>query len=100
MYTKRLFLALLGLNFVASHEFYMPSEEAEILEAVNYKDTVEPVEPILAIETHERRMLESDGDDMGDALLLFVIGLLLIPFSITYLWKNEKKLVTYKKCMG
>ena len=97
MYTKRLFLALLGLNFVASHEFYMPSEEAEILEAVNYKDTVEPV---LAIETHERRMLESDGDDMGEALFMFVIGLLLIPFSITYLWKNEKKLVTYKKCMG
>ena len=75
----------------------MPSEEAEILEAVNYKDTVEPV---LAIETHERRMLESDGDDMGEALFMFVIGLLLIPFSITYLWKNEKKLVTYKKCMG
>ena len=73
----------------------MPSEaeEIEILEAINYKDTEEPV---LAIETPERRMLASDGDDMGEALFLFVIGLLLIPFSITYLWKNEKKLVTYK----
>ena len=94
---KRLFLALLGFNFVVSHEFYIPSEETEILEAVNFKETQEPV---LAVETPERRMLASDGDDMGGALLLFVLGLLLIPFSITYLWKNEKKLVTYRKCMG
>ena len=97
MYTKRLFLASLGLNFVASHEFYMPSEETEILEAVNFKETEESV---LAVETPERRMLASDGDDLSGAVFLFVLGLLLIPFSITYLWKNEKKLVTYRKCMG
>jgi len=30
----------------------------------------------------------------------FFIGLCLIPFSLVLLWKNEKKLVTYAKCIG
>ena len=29
----------------------------------------------------------------------FFLGLILIPFSIVLLWKNEKKLVTYARCM-
>jgi hypothetical protein len=29
----------------------------------------------------------------------FIFGCLLIPFSLVLLWKNEKKLVTYAKCM-
>lgn len=29
----------------------------------------------------------------------FVLGCIMIPFAIVFLWKNEKKLVTYAKCM-
>lgn len=30
----------------------------------------------------------------------FIIGCILIPFALVLLWKNEKKLVTYSKCIG
>ena len=29
----------------------------------------------------------------------FCLGCVLIPFALVFLWKNEKKLVTYAKCM-
>lgn len=35
-----------------------------------------------------------------ESLFWFVVGLILIPFAIVMLWKNEKKLVTFRKCMG
>ena len=28
------------------------------------------------------------------------MGLILLPFTCTFLWMNEKKLVTFRKCMG
>ena len=37
------------------------------------------------------------SDDFGFAS--FVIGCFLIPFSLVLLWKNEKKVVTFAKCM-
>lgn len=27
------------------------------------------------------------------------MGCILIPFSLVFLWKNEKKIVTFQKCM-
>ena len=30
----------------------------------------------------------------------FIVGCVLIPFSLVLLWKNEKKVVTYTKCMA
>ena len=35
-----------------------------------------------------------------ESLFWFVVGLILIPFAVVMLWKNEKKLVTFRKCMG
>lgn len=29
----------------------------------------------------------------------FIFGCLLIPFALVLLWKNEKKVVTFSKCM-
>ena len=37
------------------------------------------------------------GDD--NPIVTFILGLILIPFSVMLLWKNEKKLVTYKKIL-
>ena len=42
----------------------------------------------------------SKGNDKGFGMGEFFIGLCLIPFSLVLLWKNEKKLVTYAKCIG
>ena len=38
-----------------------------------------------------------DSDPYG--IGAFVIGTILIPFSLVLLWKNEKKIVTFQKCM-
>lgn len=29
----------------------------------------------------------------------FICGCIMIPFTLVFLWKNEKKIVTYAKCM-
>ena len=41
---------------------------------------------------------EEDGDPFG--IGGFFTGLLMVPFALVLLWKNEKKLVTYSKCMA
>ena len=94
---KRLLLFTLGLNFAASHEFFVP-DETEILESVDLKEVVE--EPLLASEPRERRELDEESDEFMESLFWFVVGLVLIPFAIVMLWKNEKKLVTFRKAMG
>ena len=94
---KRLLLFTLGLNFAASHEFFVP-DETEILESVDLKEVVE--EPLMASEPRERRELDEEADEFMQSLLWFVVGLVLIPFAIVMLWKNEKKLVTFRKAMG
>jgi hypothetical protein len=38
---------------------------------------------------------DSDSWGIGE----FCLGCIMIPFAIVFLWKNEKKLVTYAKCM-
>ena len=40
---------------------------------------------------------DSDDDDRNEELGLvsFCLGLILIPFSMALLWKNEKKLVNF-----
>jgi len=40
---------------------------------------------------------DSDDDDTNEELGLvsFCLGLILIPFSMALLWKNEKKLVNF-----
>ena len=44
-----------------------------------------------------RSSSSSSGDD--DPIAAFIFGILLFPFSVVLLWKNEKKLVTYKKIL-
>ena len=39
----------------------------------------------------------SDGDGLGFAS--FIFGCFAIPFALVMLWKNEKKIVTFAKCM-
>jgi len=34
---------------------------------------------------------------MGDGIFGFFIGLLLIPFALILIWKNERKIVKYHK---
>ena len=38
-----------------------------------------------------------DGDGLGFAS--FIFGCFAIPFALVMLWKNEKKIVTFAKCM-
>ncbi len=39
----------------------------------------------------------STGEDDKYGIGSFILGCILIPFSLALLWKNEKKLVTYAK---
>lgn len=103
---KRLFLVALGLNFVVSHEFFQP-EETEIVEASNFAEQVELTEqPVSAAKSsfkarpNPKRQLDTESEEFQDAIGYFFLGLILLPFTCTFLWMNEKKLVTYRKCMG
>ena len=40
---------------------------------------------------------KGDGDGLGIAS--FIFGCFAIPFALVMLWKNEKKIVTFAKCM-
>ena len=46
--------------------------------------------------TTTKKSGSSDKYGMGS----FILGCVLIPFSLVLLWKNEKKLVTYAKVMA
>ena len=45
-----------------------------------------------------RSRSSSSGKDYGIAT--FFIGCFMIPFSLVFLWKNEKKMVTYAKLIS
>lgn len=51
-------------------------------------------EAVLAQDSTEVVMSE-EGNGWG--ITQFFIGLLLIPFTLVVLWKNEKKIVMYHK---
>lgn len=36
----------------------------------------------------------------SNPFVLFIAGCVMVPFALVLLWKNEKKLVTYAKCIG
>ena len=38
---------------------------------------------------------KNDGWGIGE----FMLGTIMIPFALVLLWKNEKKVVTFARCM-
>jgi hypothetical protein len=77
------------------------------VEASNFVEQVELIEqPVSAAKSsfkarpNAKRQLDEESDEFKDALGYFVLGLILLPFTCTFLWMNEKKLVTFRKCMG
>ena len=50
----------------------------------------------------EETVVDSDDEKDGDPFGIggFFAGVLMVPFALVLLWKNEKKLVTYSKCMA
>jgi len=52
---------------------------------------------MLAQKTTTSSSTKKDDDPYGFGE--FMTGCVLIPFALVFLWKNEKKLVTYAKCM-
>ena len=58
----------------------------------------EPVE--LAEKTTVTTKTGKQGKDDPYGIGSFVVGCMMIPFSLVLLWKNEKKLVTYAKVIS
>ena len=46
-------------------------------------------------------LTSSTSNDNGDSWGIgeFILGCFMIPFALVMLWKNEKKVVTFAKCM-
>jgi hypothetical protein len=55
----------------------------------------EDFKPIVLAETESTKKSRAKSNPF----VTFIFGCLLIPFSLVLLWKNEKKLVTFAKCM-
>ena len=52
------------------------------------------------LELAEKTTKSSGKSSESSPFVEFGIGCFLIPFAFALLWKNEKKLVTYTKCIA
>lgn len=66
---------------------------AEIL----FGDHNDQLAQLAKIKTSTTNTTTSNSDSWG--IGEFCFGCVLIPFALVFLWKNEKKIVTYAKCM-
>ena len=60
-----------------------------------------PTGTVLAQKASSSRSSKSTGKADSDpwGIGRFLAGCVLIPFALVLLWKNEKKVVTFAKCM-
>ena len=75
------------------------------MEASNFAEQVEQIElPVKttksSLKTNPKRQLDKESEEFKESGWYFLAGLILLPFTCTFLWMNEKKLVTYRRCMG
>ena len=96
----KLIVASLALNAVIATkmERQIINELAEIESGLHEGADIKPSERTLAEKTTvSRRTSSSKSNEDKYGIGAFVLGCIMIPFSLVLLWKNEKKLVTYAK---
>jgi hypothetical protein len=87
----QLLLFTYALTFVSAQEYAQVSAALE-------KDLIDPKSMELAQTTTtwvstSSNSSKNDGWGFGS----FILGLILIPFSLVLIWKNEKKIVMYHR---
>ena len=94
----RITLAALSIHCALAGRMERPNE-IELAEVeMGHISKVEPVE--LAEKTTVTTKTGKNGEDDPYGIGSFVVGCMMIPFSLVLLWKNEKKLVTYAKVIN
>ena len=90
-----LVVVLLALVSTLSALKLETQQEESFFDAVN--DIFTFTEDNYAVDDNNDKTV-NDGDPFG--MGGFFTALFLIPFALVLLWKNEKKLVTYQRCMA
>ena len=79
-----------SLSKVDSHAVFStnipsPAKEPDLLQGLAQKSST----------SSKKKKFNDDPYGIGS----FLLGCLLIPFALVLLWKNEKKVVTFARCM-
>ena len=95
-------LALLGLTFASISSALEVStsasspEMSKTMAQTSAKVRVNGGQTVLAQSESTAQATNSD-DPFG--IGAFIMGCVIIPFTMVFLWKNEKKIVTYARVM-
>ena len=105
----KLTLVTLIMHFVGSHAEYAEATPAPTNLSTT-SDYLQKGDPLVLKRSSSSRSSSSSrrsvtttkksGSSDKYGMGSFILGCVLIPFSLVLLWKNEKKLVTYAKVMA
>jgi hypothetical protein len=63
--------------------------------SVSVLGALQTQEPSIPIEDGRKLASDTEGSPVFLWICLWILGLMLIPFSLALLWKNEKKVVKF-----